>query len=301
MDTEEPGALDSILAAPPVAAAIADLDAHRSATVRRFWLLLVGGAALAAFLAVLLARADQQIAAIWVGAILFVGAAALALRTVGRARGAFKQAVIAEFAAQNGLEYRADGFDPPMFAAAAPLLFGAWLGQRGFWDLLSGQDAEGRPYWSYAFWVAHRATRRSDTYFSGRVCAFVPRAPLRGRMIAVSERALLAHGAPAGLERVPLAGEPAFAARFELFASDRDEAGRVLGQNARALLVELGLGGRVLLYADPEGVFVAVGGDDPLDPGNLLRPIDGKRRAANMVAGARRALDLLERLRQTIG
>lgn len=99
---------------------VSTLEERRRAAVRKFWLYLLGGIALAAAIAWALIAADWVGAGVLLAIAVFVVGLVLAIAALSKVGDALKLPVLETLAHQGGLTFLAAGFDPPVYPDARP-------------------------------------------------------------------------------------------------------------------------------------------------------------------------------------
>jgi hypothetical protein len=295
---------ESLCAEAPVSAQLSQLDEHRAAALRRFWLLLLVGLVLGPLAAWMLIRADWPTIGIVVGAVLLivpimVGGAYLA--SAGRA---LKIPVLERIAARAGMEYVAGGFSPPVYPEARKALFGSWLSSEEFTDLFNGKDEEGRGYAVYEATLQRRSGKNTHTVFSGQIYAFERRRRASGETVIVPDRGLFNFFTPAGgMERVKIDDtDEAFEKKFEAYSTEPMEARTLLlDPELRRLLLDLRESGRTFLWLGGENAMVAATGKNRFEPGSMLRSTPGRDRVRAMLEDSCAAFATLRKLRTKLG
>jgi len=286
----------------PVEEQIRTIEQRRSAAMKRFWLVLIGGAAGALVLAMLIGNAMGGS----IGWILFVvamvGIAVLAWIPLDAASTAIKHPTLAAIAAQGGMTYLPSGFDPPVLEEARTPLFGSWLSSAVFTDLLHGEDADGRKFAVYEATLTRGHGKHRQQVFSGQVYAFQRRRTGSGQVVAVPDRGLFNFFKPSGgFERVKLDHAPDFEKKFELYASQPHEATMLFGSTAlRGLLLRLRESGRIFAYVGPEDVLVAVTGKNRFEPGSMFKSKGGEERVRLMFDDVCASLGILNELKASL-
>ena len=152
---------EALCGAEPVREAMAAHQSRRRATLLRFLAILVGGLALAAMVGIEF-RAEVGIG-IWVIAYLIaVTAITLAIFQLQGAAAPLKHPVMEHLAARLGMDYRPDGFEPPVYGEARRALLGILLNDHHFTDLLWGEDEAGCRIAIYHARVVRRNERGRD-------------------------------------------------------------------------------------------------------------------------------------------
>lgn len=283
----------------PVQEQIRTIESRRSAAVKRFWLVLIGGTLGALLIAIVVGNALGGT----VGWILFVlamiGVIIFAWQPLSAAGTAIKHPTLEAIAAQGGMTYTPTGFNPPVLEEARTPLFGSWLSGASFTDLLQGEEPDGRKFAVYEATLTRGHGKHKTQVFSGQVYAFQRRREARGEVVAVPDRGLFNFFKPSGgFDRVRLEADPDFEKKFEVYATDTAEANLLFGSlTVRRLLLELRQNGRIFAYVGPTDVLVAVTGKDRFEPGSMFRSKGGEERVRLMFDDVCASLDILKRLK----
>ena len=292
----------SLCAQPAVREQIATIEERRRSAVSRFWMIAIGGVIGGLVLAFLVSSAIGGVA----GWIAFVFAMVIVLVfawiPLSAASTAIKHPTLHALAAQGGMTYLPSGFEPPVLAEARTPLFGAWLSQAIFTDLLYGVDGEGRNYAFYEGTLSQGHGKHRTQVFSGQFYAFQRRRTQQGQVVAVPDRGLFNFFKPfGGFERVRIESDPDFERRFEVYANVPQEAAMLFGNMAlRRLLLELRESGRIFAYIGPSDVLVAVTGPNRFEPGSMFRSRGGEERVRLMFDDVCASLDILRRLKAVL-
>lgn len=286
----------------PVQEQIRTIEERRSAAVKRFWLVLIGGTLAALLLAILVGSALGGT----IGWILFVvamiGIFILAWHPLSAASAAIKHPTLEAIAAQGGMTYVPTGFNPPVLEEARQPLFGSWLSGAVFTDLLQGEEPDGKRFAVYEATLTRGHGKHKTQVFSGQVYAFQRRRAGSGEIVAVPDRGLFNFFKPAGgFERVKLEHDAAFETKFELYATEPHEAALLFGSAAlRALLLRLRESGRIFAYVGPDDVLVAITGKDRFEPGSMFRSKGGEERVRLMFDDVCASLGILRELKASL-
>jgi Protein of unknown function (DUF3137) len=281
-----------------VSAEISAVEDKRREAVRKFWLWLAGGIALAVVLGWSLLVAGWLTAAFLMAAVLLVAAIAFALSPLARVGEAIKHPVLEELARVGGLSYSPGGFDPPVYPDARKALFGRWLSSETFTDLFQGTDAEGHRFAVYEGNLARKQGKSTVTVFSGQIYAFQRRHRSGAEIVVVPDRGLFNFFKPlSGMERVKFEDDPDFEKKFEVYAYRPHEALALLGPDVRRRLLELRQAGRVFAYAGPQDILVAATGKDRFEAGSMFRAIAGRERVRAMFDDVCASLAVLRELK----
>ncbi|HEV2816557.1 MAG TPA: DUF3137 domain-containing protein [Allosphingosinicella sp.] len=287
-----------------VALEISTIEEKRKDAVRRFWLLLLGGVALAAGLIwATAAAADPDALGFGIaGAIgIVILATIFAALPLGKAGKALKLPTLETLAEKGGLTYMETGFDPPVYPEARKALFGSWLSSQSFTDLFHGADADGRRFALYEGTLTRRQGKNTHTVFSGQMYAWQRRAKSGAEIVIVPDRGIFNFFKPlGGMERVRFENDPDFERKFEVYAYEPQQAMMVVGTDLRRLLLELRQAGRVLGYIGPEDAFVAATGRNRFEAGSMFRSVSGEQRVRAMFDDLCAGLATLRRLRAAL-
>lgn len=288
-----------------VALEISTIEDKRKDAIRRFWLLLLGGIALAIGLvwATVLAADPDALGFGIAGAIgIVIVAAIVAALPLGKAGRALKLPTLETLAGKGGLTYMETGFDPPVYPEAQKALFGNWLSSQSFTDLFHGADDEGRRFALYEGTLTRRQGKNTHTVFSGQMYAWQRRSTGGGEIVIVPDRGIFNFFKPlGGMERVRFESDPDFEKKFEVYAYEPQQAQMLIGADLRRLLLELRQAGRVLGYIGPEDGFVAATGKNKFEAGSMFRSVSGEQRVRAMFDDVCAGLGVLRRLRSALG
>jgi hypothetical protein len=293
----------ALCAAETVRERIGALEGERKAAVRKFWLIGLGGLALAVTAGAALFKAGWETSGLIAFGIFFAVAIVAAITPLMAVKEGLKHPVLDEIARKARLEYFPNDFTPPAFGSACPLLFGSGFSSKTFADLFNGTDEEGRGLAVYEACLHRRAGKNTYVVFSGQLYAFQRRPGTQGHTAIVPDRKLLNFWKPASdMERVRIEGDPAFEKKFEVYSTHPMEARELLFDTAfRARLLELRKAGRVFVYAGPEEALVAASGKDRFEPGSMLRARPGEERVRLMFDDVCASLALLRELKAKLG
>lgn len=280
---------------------IETIEDKRRGGLRRFWLFVLAGAVAGALIGWTLTAAGLTGFGPFAGWATVLGAFVLALRQLNRVGRDLKIPLLERLASQGGMTYAADGFEPPVYAEARPMLFGTWLSDEGFTDLFAGTDADGRRYAVYEAVLKRSSGKSRHVVFTGQVYAFERRARSGGPVIAVPDRGLFNFLAGyKGLERVPIDSDPEFEKTFQVYAAHPHEALLLLDGDARRALLEWRRGGRVFAYVGPKDILLAIAGPNRFEPGSMFRARSGEARARAMFDDVRASLAVLRSLKASL-
>jgi hypothetical protein len=280
------------------------LEGERRDAVRKFWTRgLIGTALSIAALLSLLASGWTAAAAI-VAVLFFVCTCAAAAGPLMAAGEGLKLPVLDALAKRCSLEYIADGFTPPAYARARPLLFGS-LTSESFTDLFHGADDEGRGYAVYEACLQRRVGKNTSTIFSGQVYA-IHRRPEHGKggtTVIVPDRSIFNFFKPASdMEGVRIEGDEEFEKRFEVYSTAPMEAKQLLfSSTLRRHLLDLRKAGGISVFISPEEALVAANSKNRFEPGSMLRRRPGEERVKAMFDDVAASLETLKALRAELG
>ena len=295
---------DEICAAPEVRERIGTVETDRKAAVRKFWIRLAAGIALAIAAFWTLSASGWDMMALIAGAIFLVGGIIVALMPLGAVKEGLKLPVLEEIARKGGMEYLPSEFEPPVFGSACKLLFGGGgFSSATFTDLFHGADPEGRGYAVYEACLQRRSGKNTHTVFSGQMYAIHRRPGASGYTAIVPDKKIFNFFKPASdMERVRIEGDEEFERRFEVYSTAPMEAKQLLfDTELRRLLLDLRGSGRVLVFAGPEEALVAINGKDRFEPGSMFRSRPGEERVRLMFDDVCASLATLRRLKATLG
>src|SRR4051812_16251828 len=211
-----------------VAIEIGDIEDKRKDALRRFWMFLGGGVALALGLvwATASAAGTDALGFGIAGAIgIVILALVFALLPLGKVGRALKLPVLETLAQKGGLTYMAEGFDPPVYPEARAALFGNWLSSQRFTDLFHGADEHGRRFALYEGTLSRRQGKNTHIVFSGQMYAWQRRTRSGGEIVIVPDRGIFNFFKPVGgMERVKFENDPDFDGRFEVYAFEPQQA-----------------------------------------------------------------------------
>ena len=267
--------------AGPVRLQIASLEEARRGAVRNFWLFLIGGILLAAAIVWSLVTSGWPAFGVILAIAVLVVALVLAIRPLSHVSRSLKHPVLETIAEQGGMEYLADGFEPPVFPDAQRLLFGGLSG-RAFTDLFHGTDPHGKRFAVYEARLTRRQGKSTVTVFSGQIYAWQRRSRGGGESAILPDKGLFNFLKPSGMERVKFDGDPEFEKKFEVYSSDPASALGHIGSDLRRHLVGLRRNGRVSAYLGPEDVLIAIWGRNRFEPGSMFRSRGGEERVRMM-------------------
>ena len=283
----------------PVQEQIRTIEERRSAAVKRFWMVLLGGTLGAALLAYVVGSAVGGTIGWILFVVLTIGVFILAWNPLSAAAEGIKHPTLHALAERGGLTYRPAGFDPPVLAEAKKALFGSWLSSSGFTDLVYGKDEEGRNFAFYEGTLSQGHGKHRTQVFSGQFYAFQRRRTQQGEAVAVPDRGLFNFFKPSGgFQRMRFESDPEFEKKFEVYATDPHEANLLFGSlTTRRLLLDLRQSGRIFAYVGPTDVLVAVTGPNRFEPGSMFRSQGGEERVRLMFNDVCASLDILKRLK----
>ena len=295
---------EKVCGAAEVCGPIERIEDERRAAVRKFFIRGAIGLALAAAAVMTLMNAGWETVAIIVGIGFLIATVIAALAPLSAALEGLKHPTLDAIAAQCGMEYFPDGFDPPAFGSAAALLFGGGgFSSTTFTDLLNGTDADGRGEAVYEACLQRRSGKNSYAVFSGQMYAIQRRPGRTGHLAIVPDRKLLNFWKPASdMARIRIENDPQFEKKFEIYATDEMEARQLAGDAAfRARLLELRQGGRIFVYAGPDEALIAVTGKNRFEPGSMFRSREGRERVRLIFDDVAESLRLLGELKAKLG
>lgn len=283
----------------PVQEQIRTIEERRSAAVKRFWTVLLGGTVGAALLAYLVGSAAGGTIGWILFVVLMIGTFILAWNPLSAAAEGIKHPTLHALAERGGLTYMPSGFDPPVLAEAKKALFGSWLSHSGFTDLVYGTDEDGRNFAFYEGTLSQGHGKHRTQVFSGQFYAFQRRRTQQGEVVAVPDRGLFNFFKPSGgFQRMRFESDPDFEKKFEVYATDPQEAGLLFGSmTTRRLLLDLRQSGRIFAYVGPTDVLVAVTGPNRFEPGSMFKSQGGEERVRLMFNDVCASLDILKRLK----
>ncbi len=293
---------DELCRQGPVDSQIRTIETNRKSAVGRFWLFLLGGLALSVALGFAIGGASFEFGML-VFLLLAVVTVVVATRPLGEASRGIKHPVLETLAAQAGMSFTPDNFEPPVFGAAQKPLFGSWLSGAAFSDLFYGTDEQGRNFAFYEATLSRGHGKHRRTVFTGQIYAFQRRNRHSGETVAVPDRGLFNFFKPSGgFGRVKFPADPEFEKKFEVYATDDPAASMLLGgATLRRVLLDIRGQGRVFVYVGPEDVLVAVQGKNRFEPGSMLRARSGEDRVRLMFDDVCAALGVLKQLRASLG
>jgi hypothetical protein len=284
-----------------VAIEINTIEEKRKDGLRKFWLSLLGGLALAAAIIWSMSSPDMIGFGAFLAIAAFIGGIVFGMLALGKAGRGLKIPVLETLADKGGLSFMEGGFDPPVYPEARKALFGNWLSSQAFTDLFYGTDAEGKRYALYEGTLMRSSGKNSHTVFSGQMYAWQRRARSGTEIVIVPDRGIFNFFKPvSGMERVKFESDPEFDRKFEVYAFEPQQAQMLIGGEIRRLLLELRQAGRVLAYVGPEDAFVAATGKNKFEPGSMFRSVSGEQRVRAMFDDVCAGLAVLKRLRAAL-
>jgi hypothetical protein len=297
------GHFEDLCREAPVQAQIDTVEDKRREAVRRFWLILVPGLLLSVLVAIIGVATDHVVVGTIlciVGIVACIVLGASRIQAVGQG---IKLPVLESLAARAGLEFLADGFDPPVFDEARTPLFGGWLSACVFTDLFHGADPDGKRFAVYEGVLSQGQGKHRREVFRGQIYAFERRRSASGSTVAVPDRKWFNVFKPSGgYERVKFENDAAFEKHFEVYSTYPAEASMLMGgPDVRALLLRLRESGRVFVHLGPTDALVAVTGTDRFEPGGMFRSMSGEARVRLMFDDICASLTTLKALRRTFG
>jgi hypothetical protein len=282
---------------------IGALEGERRAALRLFWRrgvlgLILSGAALYTLFA-----SGWQTAAIVIASLILLGTVIGASLPLMQAGEALKHPVLEELARRCGMEYIAEGFDPPAYGGARRLLFGGGLSSETFTDLFHGVDEEGNGFAVYEACLQRRVGKNTVVIFSGLLYAIRRRPGLAGISVAVPDRRILNFFKPASdMERVRIEEDAPFERRFEIYSTVPAEARSLFSPLLRARLLEMRKAGRISVYVSPEEVLLAAWDNrNRFEAGSMFRSRAGEERVRQMFDEVAASLTTLRALKQMLG
>jgi len=283
----------------PVQEQIRTIEERRSAAIKRFWMVLLGGTAGAALLAWVAESSIGGTAGWILFVVLMIGVFILAWNPLNAAAEGIKHPTLHALAERGGLTYMPSGFDPPVLAEARKALFGSWLSSSGFTDLVYGTDAEGKNFAFYEGTLSQGHGKHRTQVFSGQFYAFQRRRTQQGEVVAVPDRGLFNFFKPSGgFQRMRFESDPDFEKKFEVYSTDPEAASLLFGSmTARRLLLDLRQSGKIFVYVGPTDVLVAVTGPNRFEPGSMFKSQGGEDRVRLMFNDVCTSLDILKRLK----
>lgn len=286
----------------PVREQISSIEERRRSAVGKFWLYGLGGLALSAAIGFAAGAAVNATVGFIAFFALLVGTIVVATAPLGKAGRELKLPVLESLAAQGGMSYHSDGFEPPVFGEAQQPLFGGWLSGAVFTDLFHGEDGEGRKFAVYEATLTKGHGKHKAQVFSGQVYAFQRRGGGSGASVAVPDRGIFNFFKPSGgYQRVKLDNAADFEKKFEVYSTYPQAAAMLFGSTAlRALLLDLRQSGRVFVYAGPGDALVAVTGKNRFEPGSMFRSRGGEERVRLMFDDVCASLEILRKLKEAL-
>ncbi|HEX8193740.1 MAG TPA: DUF3137 domain-containing protein [Allosphingosinicella sp.] len=288
----------------PVAEQIGTIEERRQKALSRFRTVLVGGLAAAAVLAWLVGTGFNPVAGVMtfvgLGILLFI----IAMLPLGKAGTAIKHPTLHALAAQGGMSFTPDGFEPPAFEQAKKPLFGGWLSSATFTDLFYGTAADGKRFAFYEATLTQGHGKHRSVVFTGQIYAYERSRTQTGDIVAVPDRGLFNFFKPAGgFRRVRIEGDEAFEKAFEIYAIDEMAARMMFAGNAdaRRLLLDLRTRGKLFLFIGPDDVLAAIAGGDRYEPGSMFASKSGEERVRIMFDDVCQAMDIVKRLKAAFG
>jgi hypothetical protein len=288
----------------PVSEQIGTIEERRRKALSRFWMVIGGGLTAAAVLAWLIGTGINPVAGVMtfvgLGIILFI----VGMLPLGKAGTAIKHPTLHALAAQGGMSYTPDGFEPPAFEQARKPLFGSWLSSATFTDLFYGTGPDGKRFAFYEATLTQGHGKHRTTVFTGQVYAFERSRSQAAEYVAVPDKGLFNFFKPAGgFQRVRIEGDEAFEKKFEVYGVDEPSARMAFAGSieARRLLLELRERGKVFLFVGPDDVLAAVAGRDRYEPGSMFSSKTGEERVRLMFDDVCGALETVKRLKSVFG
>jgi hypothetical protein len=282
---------------------IGALEGERRAALGTFWRRGALGLALSAAALYTLFASGWQTTAIVISLLMLLGTAIGASLPLMQAGEALKHPVLEELARRCGMEYMAEGFDPPAYGGARRLLFGGGLSSETFTDLFHGVDEEGHGFAIYEACLQRRVGKNTVVVFTGQLFAIQRGPGLTGISVAVPDRKILNFFKPASdMERVRIEEDVPFERRFEIYSTAPAEARRLFSPLLRARLLEMRERGRIFVYVSPEEVLLAAWDTtNRFEPGSMFRSRAGEERVRQMFDEVAASLTTLRALKQMLG
>jgi hypothetical protein len=279
------------------------LEGERRAALRQFWKRGAIGLVLSAAALYTLFATGWHTTAIPVALLMLFATVIVAALPLMEAGEALKHPVLEELARRCGMEYLAEGFDPPAYGGARRLLFGSSLSSETFTDLFHGADEEGRGFAVYEACLQRRVGKNTVTVFSGLLFAIQRRPGLEGISVAIPDRKILNFFKPASdMERVRIEEDEPFEKRFEIYATVPAEARSLFSPLLRARLLEMRGKGRIFVYVSPDEVLLAAWDtSNRFEPGSMFRSRPGEERVKGMFDEVAASLTTLRALKQMLG
>jgi hypothetical protein len=296
-----PACFDVIVADPAVRDQLGSLKARRRRRLRFFLIWTIAGLVLgpASFLS--LYHAGWGWGSLKISLALLVFPIAIGLSALREISEDLKFPSLTAIAAQAGMTYVEDGFDPPGYPEARELLFGERVTGQLFADLFYGHDEEGRGYAVYDAKVLGSGDP-ARTLFRGQVYWVERRPTATSATVIVPHRGLLALEGPGGLQRLSLSDDPDLDQRFEAFSDVEAEARQLLSDpRLRNLLLNLRDDGKVYAFIGRYSGFVAAAGSDRFEAGSMLDATSGEDRIRDMIDDVCGALRTLRAVKEALG
>ena len=294
---------EEICAADPVKSQIDGIEAIRSAAVKQFWMVAVGGGIGALVLAALVGAFTN----FTVGMIIFIvgaiGALIFAFRPLEAARKGLKNPMLTALAARGGMEYAETGFQPPFYMGARKSLFGSWLSSQTFTDMFSGRDENGKAFAIFEATLEQGSGKSRTTIFQGQMYGFESTKGGADVTVITPDKGLFNFFKPGpGMERVKFDSNPEFEKRFEVYSTNPSMTTGLLGSpTLQNRLLELRGKGNVFAYIGGSEALIAITGGDKFEPGSMFKATAGQERARMMFDDVCGALALLKELRAAFG
>ncbi|HEV2866285.1 MAG TPA: DUF3137 domain-containing protein [Allosphingosinicella sp.] len=279
-----------------VSSEISTIEETRKQAVKRFWLLLLGGIVLGILVALVVIGAGWPTVGLIVGMIVIGIGIFMAVGPLSAAKQKLKHPVLTTLARRGGMEYVPSGFEPPVYPAAARILFGR-VSTYVFTDLFHGVDEEGRRFAIYEGTLSRRQGKNTVQVFTGQIYAFQRRTTGHGQVGIVPDAGILNFFKPSGMERVKFDSDPDFEKKFEVYATEQTAGLSVVGSDVRRELLQLREAGRVYVYVGPEDVLVALWGKNRFEPGSMFRSRPGEERVKLMFDDVCASVGILKRVR----
>lgn len=283
-----------------VRAQLGEHEERRRRGLRHFWLYLLGTLFLTILILLSMIGNGWPVIGVILAVVVFIVGLVLALRPLGQAKAELKLPVLEALAARGGMQYLADGFDPPVFPEGSRPLFGG-ITSYSFSDLFHGTDAQGKRFALYEGNLTRGSGKNSQTLFSGQFYAFQRGATRSGQTVIVPDKGIFNFAKPSGLDRVRFDGDPEFEKKFEVYTTEPSSALALLDAEVRRRLFELRALGKVWAYVGPDDVLVGIWGKNRFEPGSMFSSRPAEERARRMFDEVCAALSVCRELKATLG
>jgi hypothetical protein len=296
---------DELCRQGPVQAQIQGIEGNRKDALKQFWMRL-GVCLAAAILLPVLMWEINEVVAIILFFLFFIGGLIWAWGPLDRARQALKLPVLEALAARGGMTYEPSNFEPPVFADACRTIFGSWLSSTTFTDLFYGRDQAGSNYAFYVAMLTRRVGKNTTTVFSGQIYALQRQRGGTGLTVILPDKGIFNFFKPgAGMERVHFEENAEFENRFEVYSTAPMEAKMLLGsRTVQDQLLEArgnAWGSRLFAYLSPTDAFIAINGKDRFEPGSMFRSRPGEERVRQMFEEVCHSLTVMKQLKAAFG